>query len=139
MTTENQAAELVFAAVAAAWATYSSGAPLFLDNESWADDGASTFARCVIRTGQSTQVSMGPIGNRRFDRNAKAFIQVFRPQGEGTKNLDAAARAIMVALEGLRLGPPAVWMGEATATEMGAERKWAGKLVTVDMKYEEVK
>lgn len=70
------------------------------DNEAYTPPDAEAWARVTLRERPSTQGSLGPVGQRKFDRRGVLFIQIMTPAGQGTSEGDLLASSTAAIFEG---------------------------------------
>lgn len=125
--TEAQAVEAISETFVSGWATASSGVELVLDNEAMPD--ATTFAAMSFRFSTAEQVTMGPAGNRRVQRNGHVFVKIWTPANVGGRQafstLADAARSVLELQSVYASGQvePVTFMAATTKGE-GTEGTW---------------
>lgn len=71
------------------------------DNEQTeAPVGAESWCRFVIQETESQQVSLGPVGHRRFDRKGVARLELYCPSDKGMKRRDELVAIFRSLFEG---------------------------------------
>ena len=108
------------------------------ENEKFTEPESDPWVRITIRNLPGGQSTMGKDGNRKYERKALVFIQVFTPVGTGTADADLLAQDAQTILESKRLSIQS-WTGNATIREVGAEGKWYAINVETELNYEEIK
>jgi len=63
----------------------------------------SAHVRLTIREYVSRQETLGRVGTRRYLREGAAFVEVFVPEGKGTKEADDLSELVRTVLEGVRV------------------------------------
>lgn len=135
MTTVNEAADAIVRKFLDAWGDTS---PVVLDNEDQGQPGTS-WVRLSIRHSGANQETLGRTGNRRFERRAKVFVQMFLAQGTGRKTADAWTATVMGIFEGARLPGTSVCFGDVVPNERGPDGEWYAVTVEASFTYDEIK
>lgn len=134
MTTLNQAREAVYSRFVTEW---DDETDFVLGNEEFDTEGVNEYVRLSVRQTASRQTSMGQAGNRRFERRAIAFVQVFTTGSD--QRLDTLLQQAKDIFEGVSLAGSTVSFLEVLARETGQDGKHNGGLVEARFRYEEVK
>lgn len=100
-------------------------------------DGLTSWVRAVVRNVGGGQRTLGPVGNRKYDRDANFIVQVFTESGRGSGPADTLAQAVIDAMEGKTIDQ--IYLFDAVSTEIGVEGRWYQVNVTVAIRYIEVK
>lgn len=135
MTTLNEARDAVYERFLTQWGVTT---PLTFDNEAFdpPSDG-SAWIRISVRNEFGQQASLGPPGQRRFDRFARVFVQIFTKPDTGLKEADTLATLAQgiveaVSFDGLRFKSGSI-------REVGVSDGWQSHLVDVPFDYQETK
>jgi len=105
MTTENEAREAVYKRFVDNWGGAS---PYVFENEKFQADPAADWVRLSFRNTNSNQGTLGATGNKRYERDASIFLQIFTLVNTGTKNIDTLVRTFRSIFEGTRFSGVAV-------------------------------
>lgn len=96
------------------------------------------WARIVCRHTQASQRSLGPEGQRKFDREGIVSVQVFTPVGE--RGLTLGQRLGKVALDAFEgRDIDGVFFRRAALREAGPDAHWDQVNVTAEFTYDVVK
>jgi hypothetical protein len=134
MTTLNETREAVYLAFVNGWSTTTE---IVLGTEDFDEEGADEYIRLSVKQVASKQSSLGQSGNRKFERRAIAFVQVFTTGSDARVDvLMTLARSIF---EGVSLAGTTVSFLEVMARETGQDGKFNGGLVEARLRYEEIK
>ena len=83
------------------------------------------------------QETLGPVGQRRFQRNAIAQVEIRSPVNQGKAAADALTHAARGIFEGKTY--QGLYFGDAQARELGQDGRWDVTLVEAEFFYEERK
>lgn len=134
MTTPNEARDAVYERFLARWGALSA---FTFENEKFTPPVGLPWVRIAVRNAESVQRSLGPVGGRRFKRNAFLFGQVFIPGDTGTKDSDALVAALQDIFEGVSFG--GLDFRAVSSREVGVDDGWHQTLVEGPFDYEETK
>lgn len=115
--------------------------PVTIENEDFdpAVEGGTEWVRLSMRDRQANQRTLGRVGNRRFERPATLFVQVFTRKGQGgTQRSDQLAHLARSILEGTNQ-VSGIWFFVATIGDMIPEDYWNMVVVEVEISYDETK
>ena len=113
--------------------------PFQFDNEQFTPPDTGRWARVSLRHTTSRQATLGPPGNRKFDRAVLVIVGLFDDVDEGMRNLDEDAQIAQGIFEGVSFDDLA-FVGITPVREIGPDG--AGKYqVNVEAQgfYQEVK
>lgn len=96
MTTLNEARNIIYTEFEDKWAGKT---PAVFQNEPYKAADDETYVRLVIRTADGGQETSGEKGNRRYDRAAYIFAQVFVPENTGTSQADTLSEELKAIFE----------------------------------------
>lgn len=130
--------ETLYQRFADAWAATT---PYTLENETGFDPPNAQWVKVSVKQQPGGQGSMGPPGDRRFDRVGIVFMQLREPPGGGVGALSDLAEQAKVIYEGCRFGPhdirfAAAQIGDESEVDEG---RWWGCLVQARFDYEEIR
>lgn len=74
-----------------------------------------SWARVSVVETDAGQSTLGPVGNRKYERDFSIQVQVFTPINGGAKTGPTLAEAARAIFEGVRLDPEA-WVNDAVVT-----------------------
>jgi len=97
------------------------------------------WCRASIRHRGAGQETLGQRGSRKFERRAALFIQIFIPEGTGTKTLSQRMQQCMTLFEGERITGSTVHFNDVRPEERGQDKKWLAATVEVEFTYVERK
>jgi hypothetical protein len=151
--TESQAVEAILEQWDAGWEAKHPGSrlpfnlsqplcvPWTTRNEAAASDQLGplgAWARIAVRHAVSQQITMGPIGSRRFQRSGNVFVQLFGPVNTGQALLASLADDVRSVMEGPQLGGDLVI--DAGSTREGDEDgQWCMSVVVLPFRYVETR
>ena len=107
-------------------------------DSSTVDNQKDPWVRITVAEVGGGQETLGPVGERRYRRDAQVTVQIFTPKSKGTtlaRQLAAEARAIF---EGVSLGG-GLDFNNARILPTLAEEKWQQTSVEADFQFEEIK
>ncbi len=123
------------------WSSLQPAIPFTFDNEEF--EGVDQWARVTIRPSSSRQVTMGPVGSRRFERRGNIFVQLFGPIDVGSKPLALLSADVRTALESRSIA--GVGGGEPVSTyaaneqDVGTDGRWYIVVLSVAFSYHETR
>lgn len=135
MTTISEASDAVVKHFLAGWGDRS---PVILDNEAEGQPDQN-WVRLTVRHRGAGQETLGRPGNRRFERRAAAYVQLFLAQDAGRKLADEWTQAVLDIFEGVSLAGTSVHFGDVIPRERGPDGKWYGVTVEATFTYDETK
>ena len=115
---------------------------LFLENEAHTPPSpvnGTSWALFSIRTSQSRQETLGPVGARHYERRGTAYCQIFVPQDTGTTEAADLAQAVLYGFEGARLAGTTIRFLNVTPREVGQTGRWFQHLVEIEFAYTETR
>lgn len=108
------------------------------DNEDFTPpNGDTPWVRLVVRNRVGKQDTLGPIGVRKFLREAAVITQVFVPLDKGLSEADRLATIVRDIFEGIRLG--GLWFFASDIQEIGPSGKFYQYNVESTFNYEQTK
>jgi hypothetical protein len=112
-----------------------------LDNEAGFEEptDGSPWVRVSVRHFAASQQTLGKAGNRKFERQAATFVQVYVKPDGGTKDADLLAHDAAAIFEGVSLDGTTIHFGDVITRETGPDGKWYGVLVEARFRYTETK
>ncbi len=143
---EHEAIELLSQRWKTQWATlHPSDVPFALENEQFRSS-ESKWALVFIRHTTSRQMTQGPEGARRFERNGNIIVLLFGAIDGGRTPLSELVDDVRTVFEGKRLnsaGDP-LWIYAAASAEGGPNGKttdglWFMQRVTTPFRYTELR
>jgi len=98
------------------------------------------WARISVRNTGGGQTSIGPVGNRKYERDFSVFVQVFVPVTGGMKSGSELAQQARAIFEGVRLDPEA-YLNNGLITEQPIREGDKSRQINVEVlgKYLEAK
>lgn len=135
MTTIDQAR----AAVQTRWIQqWGNTTPYVFENEAGKEPSTAVpWVRVSFRNLGGTQHSLGGIGNRVWQRDARVFIQVMAPANKGMQGGADIAQQARAVFEGERLGELICYEGNVRETK--PDGKWYVTLIEIRAQYYEKK
>lgn len=131
MTTQAQARETIYGAFKSEWADR---APYYFDNEV-VNTETGDWVRLTVRHQVSAQETLGPVGNRKFQRNGTIIIQLFTKLGSATEEVDTLSSVIRAIYEGKTL--QGVNFNSVTVREIGPSGSWYQTNIEAPFNYTE--
>ncbi len=129
MTTQSQAKEAIYGAFKSGWSN-----PYYFDNEVVeTEDG--NWARLTVRHSTSNQETLGPVGNRKFQRNGNVIVQLFTKLGEATDDVDSLSATIRAIFEGKTIS--GVNFSSVNVREIGPSGAWYQTNIEAPFNYTE--
>ena len=135
MTTISQAREAIYGRFNTNWGTTS---PFQFDNENFTPPDKA-WARLVVRHIGSSQETLGSSGNRKFERRAVVFIQIFTKADKGTSEADTLVRIARDIFEGINFSGLRFLHGVIRETPEPQDSKWYQVVVEIFFAYDETK
>ena len=138
MTTLTQAREAIYLAFTTAWG---SETQFTFDNEDFKPPKDEPWVRLAVRHENGEQETLGPVGNRKFERTGRVLIQVFAVEDAGTERSDELLTLARNTFEGVTLAGTTVRFHGVTVREIGSTKKdkWFQTLVDAPFTYDETK
>lgn len=136
MTTIAEAREAVYEAWTDGWGTTT----LFVfENEQFKEPAGTPVPWCRVsfRNLDGYQHTLGGIGHRLYNRDAKVYVQVMAPVNKGMHAGSELAQQARALFEGVRIGELVGFGG--VVKEAKPDGKWYVTLVEVAFQYYEVK
>ncbi len=119
-------------------ADYASETIFDFDNEDFTPpEGNVSWVRLVVRNRVGNQDTLGPIGVRKFLRQAAVITQVFVPLDSGLSEADRLATIVRDIFEGTRLS--GLWFFASDVQEIGTSGKFYQYNVESTFNYEQTK
>ena len=109
----------------------------FDNEESTPPDGDTPWVRLVVRNRVGNQDTLGPIGIRKFTRQAAVITQVFVPLDAGLTEADRLSTIVRDIFEGTRLN--GLWFFASDVQEIGRSGKFYQYNVESTFNYEQTK
>lgn len=135
MTTLTEAREAIYDHWVTGWADTT---PFVFENEKYKELATAVpWCRVSFRNLDGYQHTLGGIGSRLYNRDAKVFIQVMAPVDKGMMEGADLAQQARALFEGVRIGELVGFGG--TVRETKPDGKWYVTLVEVAFQYYEVK
>ncbi len=135
MTTVSEFRALVYSTFITGWGVTS----LFtFDNEQWDPPQGVSWVRLSVRNGNRRQKTLGRVGNRKFEREARVILQIFTLPDTGLKAADDLEKVFHDLFEGANLGPN-IFAGETDYRERGTAEGWQMAEATADFTYDETR
>ncbi len=117
--------------------------PFALENEKFTPpsvDSPTPWARMVVRHNAGTQDSLGPAGNRRFDRLGSLLVQVFTPLQEGTRQSKELTQTVIEGFEGTSITGTTICFNDVIAREVGSsDDVWYMAVIEITFRYTEIR
>lgn len=138
--TEAQAVEAVLEAWKAGWAAlHPADVPYTEDNEAFT--APTTWARITIVHSFRQQITLGPIGSRRYEHRGQIAVQLFGDIDRGRLQLSTLADDVRKVLEGVAIlvGSEALDTYGGTTREQPTDGRWNQSTVVIPFKYYEVR
>ena len=138
--TEAQAVEAILETWKAGWdILHPADCPVTFENEAFTS--VSQWARVTIVHTDRRQMTLGPVGSRRFETRGRVAIQLFADLDQGigrTATLNGDARAV---LEGktIVVGNENVALFGGATTNLPTDGRWSMSVVNVPFFYTEVR
>lgn len=138
MTTVDEARELAYGAFATGWAART---PFVFENEQANEatlgKGDQPWCRVSFRNMDAHQHSLGGVGNRIWQRDAKMYVQVMAPVNKGMQAGATLAHAARSLFEGVRIGELVGYDG--LVREARPDGKWYVTTAEIRLQYYETK
>ena len=96
------------------------------------------WVRIAVVMNDGYQISLGIIGNRRFQKSGFVVVQVFTPINTGTNKNDEMADEGLKCLDGIRIDP-SLWTFEGRIDTIGDTDDYYQQNVVVKFKFEEIR
>lgn len=135
MTTVNEFRDLIYSTFQTGWGNLS---PFTLDNETWSPPDGIPWVRLVVRNGTRRQKTLGRVGNRKFEREARVILSIFTLPNTGQTLADSFQKVFHDLFEGADLGTN-VLAGETDYRERGTAEGWAMAEASADFTYDETR
>ena len=126
--TEAQAVEAIYEAWNAAWPSLHAGMEIVYGNE--AASAADTWARVTVTPTTRQQITMGPVGSRRYENRGYIAVQLYTPVDKGDALLRGLCDDARSVLEGIGSSDNVVTFGAVTA-HIATDGRWYYATVTV--------
>ena len=91
------------------------------DNLTETPKSAAVWLRPIWQTRRRFQVTLGPVGGRRFRHTGTLNVEVRTPMGAGMQDSDLAVDRVVDIFEGQTTGPDAVIFRDVTPQEIGPD------------------
>lgn len=136
--TTPEAEDLVVKYFLADWGNTS---PVFLEGENSKEpeDGSIEWCRLTIRHMNAGQETLGGQGERKFNRDALAIVQLFMPENQGKRLLSTRMQTVLTIFEGKRILGSSVRFNTVRPQERGQDKKWLSANVEAEFSYTERK
>lgn len=140
MTLVSEAREIIYQKFQAGWtATPLTQVVFENDDAGGIDAGREPWIRVSTREVGGGQVTLGPKGDRKYDRRALVFVQIFVPSNTGTRRAGQLVEAVRALLEGEALGAGAVDVFDLQVRDARPDGPWNLTLVEAEYRYSETK
>jgi hypothetical protein len=136
MTTLSVAREAIYNVFNVAWANRTD---LTFDNEKFTPPEDKSWVRLAVRHQDSSQETLGAVGNRKFLREGIAFIQVFTVMNTGVKSSDDLVEIARAVYEGTRISGTTIRFKDVIAREVGVDKSWFLVVIEAIFEYNETK
>lgn len=136
MPTINEAKVLILDQFTVGWAE---ATPIAYEDEEFnkpSDDSA--YVRLSIKEMVSRQDTLGTAGNRKYVREGSAFVEIYVPEGAGTKAADDLAELVRTVLEGVRISG-GLWFLDTNVRETGPSNAYFAVVCESIFNYEQIK
>lgn len=130
------ARRLICARLVTYWAARGETAPLTFDNESY-DGPRGPWVRLVVRHFGSIQMTLGPIGSRRFRRSGSILVQCFDVSDIGLEAADTLAASVTAIFEAVKFST--IETHASVPRELPSDGMYAGIIVEIPFDYDEIK
>lgn len=128
------AREAIYQEFLTAWGATS---PFTFENEAYTPTAGVSWVRLSVRHNTSLQDSIGGVGNRKFERSGRVFIQIFTPLDRGLRPADALTATARAIFEGVRVS--GIVFYSPVIREIGPDGAWLQVNVECPFDYQEVK
>lgn len=109
------------------------------ENSKEPDDGSIEWCRFTIRHLNAGQETLGQPGNRKFNRDAVAHVQLFMPENQGKRPLSSRMQLALNIFEGVRILNSSIRFNTVRPQERGQDKKWLSADVEAEFSYTERK
>lgn len=96
------------------------------------------WVRLCVRHSDARQKTLGPVGARKFEHEARVILQIFTAPNTGVKSADALAQAFTECFD-TDLGRGDVFGGESSYRERGTADGWFMAEASVTYTYDEIR
>lgn len=107
------------------------------ENEGFTEPEKDTWVRLTVRNIGGGGVSMGRVGNRRYDRKGIIVVSIYTSVEQGTSEADLLAQDALVLFEGTRFN--GVTVNDGVINEVGADDTWYQINMKAEFEYYEIK
>jgi len=136
--TANQAREILYARMLAAWAPPTSTPAVVFGNEGFDSTGVAEYARMIVRHTDGGQETLGGPGLRKFLRRGLVLVQLYVAADRGLQRMDALQQSLLDdVFEAQTLSQ--VYLHDGVYRELGPEDGYERGTVTVQFFYEDQK
>lgn len=135
-TTLDEAVQAILNLFVTNWGTTT---PYQIENENFKPPSTGSWVRVWLRHGPSAQVTLGQVGNRKFERDGSVLVNVFTNVGAGRGAGDALAKQVRAIFEGKRITDTTIRFFQVPIQEAAPDGKWYQTNVIADFRYTEVK
>ena len=136
MSTINEVRELVYQTFVTGWGTTTD---FTFDNEKFDPPNDASWVRLSVRNTVSNQESLGAVGNRKFQRDAIIFTQIYDlANSSGLLNLDTLGELVRTIFEGKTLSSQA-YTTNTLLREVGTEGAWFVLIAETNLTYFDIK
>ncbi len=139
MSTINEATAAVYERVRDNWtATAPYATTVTRENEPFKPPAETPWIRVTVRDRPTPVPMRGPIGGRRFMRQAMIMVQVFTPIGSGVKARNTITHAVLTLFEGVSFSD--LDCNQGSVQPVGAvDGRWDLAVVEILFNYYEIK
>jgi len=131
--TLNEAREAIYQR----WVTGNLTANYTFANEKYSPPTDTTWARVTVNHEAGEQDSLGSVGNRKFLRRARLFVQLYSTVDSGTRALDLLADQVRDLFEGVSFS--GLYFVSVDIRESGTDGEWYQVVVDAPFFYQETK
>ena len=131
--TINEAREVMYQLFATGWGNTTA---YTFENEDYDPPALLPWARVSVLHEFAGQETLGAVGNRRFQRTGRVFVQINVPKNAGMSQLDGLLVKAKDIFEGVH---STVWFRDVMFSVLGTNGKWLAGLMEAQFYYDEVK
>jgi len=140
--TRNEFRDRVYKTFIAGWGTTT---PYAFDNENYeppspdkSPNSGTPWVRLVVRHADSNQATLGPVGSRKFEHEARLILQIFTVPNTGLQRSDELAQLFFEIFDE-DMGRNDVFGGHSSYRERGTAEGWQMSEAWVDFTYQETR
>lgn len=127
-------------AICTRWTTqWGNTTPFVFENEDnkTLDAGTVPWVRFVVRNVDGAQETLGPVGNRNYERRGLVLAQIFTPKDSGMKRGDVLSHQARAIFEGVSF--EGIDFNNGRVREVVPDGKWQPFVMEADFIYYETK